>query len=248
MKNLSITVLTLFSIVLLSSCATQNLFQGQRNVKKDSTYVKAELGGEHIIKKDDKITLSIWNHDDLSVGSLYGIYNSNEVYGKWVIVDVEGCVRLPQVGKVKLAGLTILEAENLLVGLYAKYIVSPVVVVKVINIEVTVLGEVKNPANYVLDKENNTLAEVIGKAGGLDFYANKKCIQVVRGSGKNTQQIIIDMTSMENYQLMNLRLESGDVVYVPTRKGKMIDKKAPIIIPFVSLVTAMVVLLNVVSK
>jgi len=248
MRNLSFPILSLLTIVLLNSCATQNLFQGKRKVQSDSTYIKAELGGEHIIKKDDKITLSIWNHDDLSVGSLYGIYNSNEVYGKWVIVDGEGCVNLPQIGNVKLAGLTTMEAQKLLVGLYSKYIVSPVVVVKVINIEVTVLGEVKNPANYVLDKENNTLAEVIGKAGGFDFYANKKYIQVVRGTGKNTQQIIIDMTKMENYQLINLRLEAGDVVYVPTRQGKMLDKKAPIIIPFVSLVTAMVVLLNVVSK
>jgi polysaccharide biosynthesis/export protein len=248
MKNLSIQMLGLLCVVLLNSCATQNLFQGQMKVQNNATYMKAELEGEHLIKKDDKITVSIWNHDDLSVGSLYGIYNSNEVYGKWVLVDKEGFVGLPQLGRVKLAGYTTLQAERILIELYSKFIVSPVIEVKVMNVEVTVLGEVKNPAVYVLDKENNTLAEIIGKAGGFDFYANKKCIQVVRGEGKATQQIIIDMTSLENYKLMNLRLETGDVIYVPTRRGKLLDKKAPVIIPFVSLVTAMVVLLNLVSK
>lgn len=225
----------------LNSCATQNLFQSEKHAIIDSI---PTLSVEHILKPDDKITISIWNHDDLSVGSLFGVYNSNEVYGKWIIIDQNGEVDLPELGKIGLAGLTIKNAEDTLRTRYAKLIVDPVIVLKVINMEVTVLGEVFKPGTYTIDKDANTVIELLGKAGGLDFYANKKQIHVIRGEGPTAKKFVLDMTSMESYRQNNLILESGDIIFVPMRKGKMIDKKAPVIIPFASALTAILVLIS----
>lgn len=244
MRNRILFILSVLSVLMFSSCSTQNLFTNSKSAHKDTIAPTTQELAEHVIQPDDKITVSIWNHDDLSVGSLYGIYNSNEVYGKWVMIDKLGDVNLPEIGKTKLGGLTRFQAEHMLTELYSKYITNPVVTVKILNIEVTVIGEVFHPGNYVLDKEKNTVVELLGRAGGLDFYANKKKIQIIRGAGAEAHKITIDMTSMMDYKQQTINLQAGDVLYVPTRRSKMIDKKAPVIIPFVSLITGVVVLLK----
>lgn len=248
MKPILLFLLSILFTLGMNSCSPQNIFESDINTKKDTSFISLKEKYEHAIKMDDKITVSIWNHDDLSVGSLFGVYNSNEVYGKWVLVDLHGEVSLPQIGRVKLSGLCRSEAEQTLTKLYAEYIVNPVVVVKVINREVTVLGEVKNAGNYTLDKESNTVLEMLGRAGGTDFYANKKKIQVIRGTGKNIHHFTLDLTNLQEYRKNNFNLEGGDVVLVPSRKSKMLDKKAPVIIPFVSLLTGLIVLLKFIGQ
>ncbi|WP_291275864.1 polysaccharide biosynthesis/export family protein [Flavobacterium sp.] len=243
MKRLCNYLFVLTAALLLNACTTQNLFQNSKHNYSACDSIPPGIP-EHILKPDDKITISIWSHDDLSVGSLFGVYNSNEVYGKWIMINQLGEVTLPQIGTVVLGGLTPRAAGDSLRTLYAKYIVDPVVVVKVINMEVTVLGEVFKAGKYTIDKDYNTVVEMLGLAGGLDFYADKKHIQVIRGSGSDTKQFTLDLTCMDDYKQKNLVLEAGDVIYVPTRKSKMVDKKAPVLIAVSSTLTATLVLIK----
>tara|TARA_B100000809_G_C15007194_1_gene483666 strand:- start:443 stop:976 length:534 start_codon:yes stop_codon:yes gene_type:complete len=168
-------------MLLFSFCAYQNIFENEqkKDIKDlltlDSTY-------QHIITVDDKISISVWNHDNMIIGSLFGIYNSNQVYGKWVMVDVAGCIMVPKMGKVRVAGLTCLESADTLSSIDAEILVDPNLVVKVLNREVTVLGEVRSPGKYLLQKEENTLTEIIGNSQGFDFYADKKQIQLIRNN------------------------------------------------------------------
>ena len=231
-------------LVLIStawqSCVTQNLFDSgnKAGMEIDSALLVREH--MHRLQPDDKISVSIWDHEDLSVGSIFGIYNSNEVYGKWVLINQEGYTELPQIGRVHLGGLTTVEAAEKLKACYARFIVDPVVVVKILNREVTVLGEVRTPGAFLLEKEENNLFEILGRAGGLDFYAEKREIKLIRGGKEH----VMDLTSMEQYGHNNILLHSGDVVYVPTRKGKTLDRKAPLLIPFASVATTLVVILS----
>ena len=227
--------------VLFYSCATQNLFQSKTSKYKgiDSTLVISKQH-THLIKPDDKINISIWNHDDLSVGSIFGIYNSNEVYGKWVLINKDGKTKLPKLGLIHLEGLTTGEAAEKLKTLYATYIKNPIIVIKVLNREVIILGEVLNPGTYLLEKEENTLFEIIGKAGGLNFYGDKKKVKFIRESKEH----ILDLTKMEDFELNNIIVQSGDLIYIPTKKGKMIDKKSPTLIPFTSIATTLAIIFS----
>ena len=67
---------------------------------------------QYRIRKDDKITISVWGQDELSVGSCYGIYNSNEVYGKWLMVDENGNIELPKLGSMKVLNVTLIELKD----------------------------------------------------------------------------------------------------------------------------------------
>lgn len=232
------------STILLQSCTVQNLFEssGQTRTPLDSSLFKHEY--KYTLRSDDKISVSIWNHDDLSVGSIFGIYNSNEVYGKWVIISQEGFVELPQIGPIHIAGLNTVSAADKLKDLYSKYIVDPIIIVKVLNREVTVLGEVLDPGNHILEKEKNTLFEIIGKAGGMDFYADKKQVKLIR----DNVEYDFDLTKMESFTLNNIILHNGDIIYVNSKKGKTLDKKAPTVLAFSSIATTIVVILSLFTK
>ena len=242
MKHLRPIIILLLGTSLITSCSYQNIFSNKQQndltelLTKDTTY-------QHKITVDDKLSISVWNHDNMSIGSLFGIYNSNEVYGKWVLVDAVGYAMLPKLGKVRLGGLTCVEAADTLTALYSDFLVDPILVVKVLNRDVTILGEVRTPGKYILEKESNTLTEIIGSAQGFEFYADKKNIQLIR----NNKSYRIDFTKLHNnnYQIL---VQAGDVINIPTRRGKAIDKKAPTLIPFASALTAVAVLVTLIIR
>ncbi len=242
MKYLRPTLFLATIALLFSSCAYQNIFESKdQNSIADLLTVDSIY--QHLITVDDKLSISVWNHDNMSIGSLFGIYNSNEVYGKWVMVDAAGYIMVPKIGRVRLGGLTCKEAADKLASLYSEILVDPNLVVKVLNRDVTILGEVRTPGKYILEKEKNTLTEIIGNAQGFEFYAEKKKIQLIR----NNKSYQIDFTQLvdNNYQIL---VQAGDVINVPTRKGKSIDKKAPTLIPFASALTALAVIVSIILK
>ena len=72
-------ILIVISILLLYSCKTVNLFEGEQN---HSAFKHIDHNYQHVLAPDDKISISVWNHDDLSIGSSFSIYNTNESFGK----------------------------------------------------------------------------------------------------------------------------------------------------------------------
>ncbi len=238
------------SVVLLTSCKTQNIFVQSKsdlqkeNVKVDSTFLPND-NYEYHIRKDDKLNISIWNNDEISVGSIYGIYNSSEGYGKWLMVDKKGEIAIPASGNFKVEGLTLVEFKELLYKQLSKTIQNPVIDVKVLNKDVTVLGEVKNPGKHLLEKENYSLLEVLGMAGDFDTYANKTKVQVVRKENNSIKAVTLDLTKMKNYEMNNVAIHPGDVVLVPAKKGKEWDKRSgSTIVPAGSAITTLILILK----
>lgn len=200
---------------------------------------------EHRIRPDDKISVSIWNHPDLSIGSIFGIYNANEVTRKWVLVDGEGNITLPQIGDANVLGKTVKEVNEMLIEMYTEHIVDPKIVVQVLNREITLLGEVNIPGTYKLEKERNSLIEVIGKAGGMKYYADRKNIQLIRKKSGGYLEVIIDLTDINTLRNMDLNLQSGDIIYVPPLDAQKVERKAQSFLPFASIMSSIVLAISV---
>jgi polysaccharide biosynthesis/export protein len=239
--------LTFIALIGLTSCKTANLF-----VDKDAGNTVADLDSifwpegnyEYHIRKDDKITISIWGQDDLSVGSTYGIYNSNEVYGKWLMVDAKGNIEIPKIGTVRVEKMTIIQLKDTIEERFSEWIKSPVVDIKILNREITVLGEVRDPQVIPVDKEQNTLMEMISRCKGFETYANIKSIKVMRQVGEDVHVANIDLTENGDYLKKNINLYPGDVVVIPSKKNKEFDRRVSIIIPFATAITAAAILFN----
>lgn len=222
-------------LLLFSSCNRYALYQVQE--RSDSLQaVSVEI--EKKLEPGDKISVSIWQHDDLSVGSIHTVYNNPEPGGKWVMLNENGEVNLPQVGRVTLKGLTVHEAEDQLVAHYSQYIRKPILNVRLMNNYVTVLGEVQKPGNYFFSSDQYRLVDILGQASGLTDYALTTKIKVIRGR----ESIPVDLTTTGNNEMM---IYPRDVIYVPPARNKAIDRVATKLIPIASLLTALALVYNV---
>jgi polysaccharide export outer membrane protein len=236
-------ILILLVLLFFASCKTQNLLESKTNITDKSAFLY-DANYQYKIRKDDKISISVWGEDDLSVGSVYGIYNSNEVYGKWLLVDIDGKIEIPKLGPTIVINKTIPELkEEIRTGL-KKWLVNPIIDIKVLNKEITVMGEVRNPNTIQIDKDQVNLLEMISRTGGFDFYANLKLIKVLRQQGENVIVTNLDLTTDRDILNTNIQLRPGDVVIVPSKKNKEFDKRISIIIPLATTVSAAAILIG----
>lgn len=230
------------SLMAIASCKTLNIFQTDQHCDPKELIFSED--SSIVFSPGEKITLSVWRHDDLSVGSVFNIYNANASFGKWVMVDKDSCIALPAIGRIKVSHFSIRNLEDTIVSILSKEIVDPVIVIKVLNREVTVLGEVKSPGNLTLEKERVSVVEVIGMAEGFISYADVKHVQLLR-DGKS---YLIDMSVVNTPFANEIFVRPGDIVSVPSLKGKRLDQKAPTIIPFSSALTSVAVLLSLILR
>ncbi|WP_395056820.1 polysaccharide biosynthesis/export family protein [Flavobacterium sp.] len=239
MKN----IIALLSIIVLISCKTQNLLVSKKETN-DKKYFQYDANYQYKIRKDDKISISVWGEDNLSVGSVYGIYDSNEVYGKWLLVDTNGNIEIPKIGTKNVLNKTIPELKQEIKQELKLWLVNPVVDVKVLNKEITILGEVRNPNTIQVDKDYNNLLEMISKTGGFDFYANLKAIKILRQEGENVKVTNLDLTNSVDILNTNIQLHPGDIVIVPSKKNKEFDKRIATIIPLTTTISAAAIIMG----
>ena len=247
MRNLKF-ILFLGIILLLDSCKTQNLFhfspeKENEEIKLDSIF-RYRADYQHIIEIDNKVNISVWGQDELSIGSVYGIYNSNEVYGKWLMVDANGNIEIPKIGTMMVKGMTIPMLKDSIKSLISQWIANPIVDVKVMNKEITLLGEFRNPAVIHVDKDNNSLLELVAKAGGFEYYANLKSIKLLRQDGPKVKIANIDLTIASDEGARNIQLRPGDIIIAPSKKNKEFDKRISTIIPIATSATSAAILIG----
>ena len=96
------------------------------------------------------------------------------------VLDDEGKIKLPLVGKVAIAGMTLEQAESTLEKALEGYIREPTVALKLLSFQFTVLGEVKSPGRYTNYNERLNLLEALGYAGDMTDFGDRTRVQVVR--------------------------------------------------------------------
>lgn len=135
-------------------------------------------------------------------------------------VDIEGFVKLPMIGKVKIQGLTTREADKMLEQQYTTYYNKPFITTKVMNRRVLVFpGEGGSGTVVTLTNENTTLIEALALAGGITQNGRAKKIKLIRGDTRNPQVTIVDLSTIEGMKQTNLLLQANDIIYVePTRR------------------------------
>jgi polysaccharide export outer membrane protein len=121
---------------------------------------------------------------------------------------------------------------------------NPVVDVKILNKEITILGEVRTPGVVKIDKDRNQLMELIARCSGFEFYANLKKIKVLRQVGVDVAVTNIDLTKADHLSQRNLYLLPGDVVIIPSKRYKEFDKRISVIIPLTTTVSAAAIIMG----
>ncbi|MCX2575941.1 polysaccharide biosynthesis/export family protein [Pedobacter sandarakinus] len=158
-------------------------------------------------------------------------------------VELDGKVNLPAIGKVAVAGLTRREAAIKLQDLYqAKLLKDPIIEVNIINLKVTLLGEFARQGNFLLEKDNTTLIDIIGEAGGISKTADPKSLKIIRGDRANPEIIYVNLNDINSLASKKLILQNNDILYLQTTKSAALSEKMQSIN---SLVQPLLVVINV---
>jgi len=248
MKNLCFLAAVCFT--LLTSCSTNQALFNNETAEADNRKILQQHFNqrEPVLKTGDKITISIWGHENLSIGSVNSKFSSNKETGKWVAIDHLGEVNLPKLGRVKIAGYNLKEVNYLLEKKYSAYLKDPIINVRAVNHYVTVMGEVNSPGRYELENEKVNLVQILGQAKGLGDYSNNKKIKVIREVNGQPVELLVDMTDIIAATEYNITLQSKDIVYVEPNSAKSEDSFLKKATPVASLITGGAVLLSVLLK
>ncbi|MDR2131703.1 MAG: polysaccharide biosynthesis/export family protein [Odoribacteraceae bacterium] len=137
------------------------------------------------------------------------------------IVDNEGNINFPGLGKVHLGGLTKNAAIDSLQKQISKYVTDPVTVnIRFLNYRITVLGEVNRAGTYIVENEKITLLEALGLAGDLTIYGKRNNVLIYREVDGKLHFHRVDLTSSKLFESDYFFLQQNDLIYVQPNKAK----------------------------
>ncbi|MBB3054373.1 polysaccharide biosynthesis/export family protein [Mucilaginibacter gotjawali] len=160
------------------------------------------------------------------------------------LVDNQGQVTIPLIGKVKVSGLTTFVAADTITRRLDNLLVQPTVNIRILNFKISVLGEVVRPAVYTIPNEKVSIPEAIAMAGDLTIYAKRDNILLVREvNGKRTFNRI-DITQRNLFNSPFYYLHPNDILYIEPGKGRITSSDrsiqlAPIIISGLTLIATL---------
>lgn len=140
------------------------------------------------------------------------------------LVDLDGNIAFPVVGKVKVSGLTIFEIQELLQGLSNEYLESPTVRVRHVNFRFTVLGEVTSEGTTITYNNRVTMLEAIGLAGGMTDLADKQNVKLLRSKNGKVEVAYINLLSEDFVKSPYYLINQNDVLIVPPLKQRQFRK------------------------
>lgn len=152
------------------------------------------------------------------------LQNTQRQYATY-LVDKEGSITMPVLGKVKLGGLTTREAEDTLRRLISKSVDDPVVVVRLVNFKVNVIGEVNAPAVVEVKSERFSVLDAIAAAGDLSIYGLRDQVFVVREENGAKTFHRLDLTAANVVASPYFYLRQNDVVYVAPNNIRIDNSK-----------------------
>jgi len=140
------------------------------------------------------------------------------------IVDADGYINFPVLGRLKLGGLTKKEASRLIYSLiYPDYLTEkPIVDIRFLNFSVTVLGEVARPGIYKSNNEQMTIFEALAAAGDMTIYGKRNNVLLVRAN-ENGELIPRRINLQDKNILLNkdvYYLQQNDMIYVEIIRSK----------------------------
>jgi polysaccharide export outer membrane protein len=196
-------LLSVLVSVLLASCAEQNLRVKEYQLAVDAPNPAKPSEEFYQIGPGDSLGIVLWKEPTLS-GS--------------VKVRPDGYITLPLVNEVQVTGLTTGELRKVLEAKYKEYIADPFVSIRVESIssaEVFLVGQVGKPGAYLLSG-NESLLQILTRAGGLTIFADRDQIKVMRREGAKVTEYVVDYDAIIKGDLkQDILLRPGDRIIVP---------------------------------
>jgi polysaccharide export outer membrane protein len=213
-------------LVLLSSCVS----------KKDIIYLNDLKANENtnfqwsdvVVQPNDIISVKITS-EDLDLANPYNLASGQQaVQGTQLLlqgylVSNEGKINIPVLGEIEVKNLSYSQIETKIQDeLKTKQLLkNPIVVCRILNAKVTILGEVKSPGTYTFYENNLTILQALGLAGDLSINGVRTKIKIIRL--ENNKQLIgeIDLTKKNWMNSPYYFIKPNDVIIIDPNIAKV---------------------------
>ena len=255
--NRSLFLIGAFILLLTSSCVSRKeiaYFQDLPQLKTEVELAKSNLK----IQPNDLLTITVSAANleavqpfNLPVTSAPRVGEPGSVSGNMqlqsYLVDSDGNIEFPVLGTVEVTGLSRQQLVEKLKQEISQYVQNPIVNIKIINFQVTILGEVNRPGTFTVPDERISLSKALGLAGDLSIYGRRDNILVMRETGGNTEYQYIDITKSDFLNSPYYYLQQNDVVYVEPNSAQMqgasYNRNASVYISIASVLISLIVVI-----
>lgn len=213
------------------------------------------------IKPNDLITISV-SAMNMEAAALYnlqmvavagsGIDSQVRVAGtpqlQPYLVDDLGNIEFPQLGSVKVEGLDRKELATRLKSEISEFVKDPIVNVRIVNFQISVLGEVNLPGTFNVQDEYLSIPKALGLAGDMTIYGLRNNVLVVREGDNRKTYTYLDLSNGDVVNSPYYYLQQNDVVYVEPNKAKKqeanYNRNSPMYISIASVLISLAILIN----
>ncbi len=242
-KNLKLTgILSLVTVLLmiLTSCSSNKSIAYFQSITDSISSSQLPTFVEPRIKPDDILSITIQTIDpttsavvtQVTPTAAIGASTSGNTGTQMVtgfLVDNEGTIELPLLGKIKVLGATTAEAREIIRKAAAVYYKDPAVQVRFANYKITVIGEVVKPGTYLLANEKVSILDALGLAGDLTIFGRRENVLLIRDNGSAKKFVRLNLNNAEIFKSPYYYLKQNDVIYVEPNRNKLADSDASIL-------------------
>ncbi|PLX00353.1 MAG: hypothetical protein C0591_01405 [Marinilabiliales bacterium] len=217
-------------ILMISSCVPQKKMLYMR-VKSDADTLTDFVNDREVnykVQNGDNLYIKIVSMDEttntilnpMGSGGGGGSSSGGGNYLNSYTVSEEGYLEFPLVGKIYVKNLTIEEITNLLTEHLGGFIKEFVVIVKLVNFNITILGEVSSPGQYNIYQTDINLFEAIAMAGDMTDYSLRDQVTLIRKTKDGSSVHEVDMSKRSFLSSDYFYLQPDDIIYVKPIKMK----------------------------
>ena len=238
MKNLIYYLILLLTMFSCKPKENMVYMEKEKNIA-ESKINQAVFYGAHI-QSGDVLDIKVTAFDENAVRpfNLYSMNNSTspgqmngqtaQLAPQGYLVDNEGFIYFPVLGKLYIKGMTLAQLRADLEKRLLTYLAEPLVSIKQLNFNITVLGEVKKPGQYTNPSDKITVLQALGLAGDMTDYGNRTNVKLIREEEGISKTYVIDFTDKNITSSPYYYMQQNDVLYV---EPDMIKKKSANIDP-----------------
>lgn len=221
----------LLGLIYLTACVSTKETTYFNNAI-DTVYAGSQPELENLIRSNDILSISVSSLNQ-EASAIFNATNTFAISSSTIsgsnaqstgyLVDRQGYIQLPLLGSIKAAGLSRDQLKKNITAmiLEKRLLVDPIVNIRHLNFEVTVIGEVGHPTVITVPNEKISMLKALGLAGDITIYGKKDRVLLIREEAGKKQVRYIDLNSKNFLNSPYYYLKPDDVVYVEANKNKV---------------------------
>jgi polysaccharide biosynthesis/export protein len=254
-KNLNLFFWIGLIILMSVSCIPQKkVVYMQAQSKTDTiTTFQNERKLEYKVQSGDNLYIRVVTLDEKTTLLLNPQGNSSPSEGASIYLDSynvneEGYLDFPMIGEVMVQNMNVEEIKNVIKERLTRYMKGFIVIVKLVNFKITLLGEVNIPGQYKIYQDNINIFECVAMAGDLTDFANRNKVAIIRQTKNGSEVIYIDMTNRDLLLSEYFYLKPNDIVYAqPVKSAQFAFANFPYAIVF-GLISSTVLIISFIQS